>query len=83
MHISFPRYCDKDCILTYKNKVFTWLLFKPSIEVLNTIKELEQTTKNKYPEFYDYAFNSKKIRLMRYTDYLAYWPITMLCENNW
>ena len=68
----------------YKNEIFNLLLLPPSAKVLKEIKEIEKRTKREMPEFWECAGKeSKKIRLMRMTGYLAYWPIAKFADNNW
>ena len=80
---NLPAAIKKRFLEKYRLQILNLLLLPASKEIRNMLVKTEEETKKKYPDFYDYAEKRKKIRLLRYSNYLAYWPIAKWGKNEW
>lgn len=64
--------------VSYKWLILTFLLLPPSLKNLRRIVAEEKKAQRDYPGFYEMgAYESGKIRLLRKSGYLAYWPLAV------
>ena len=59
----------------YKWQVLNLMLLPASRKTLNRIKAIEKNAKANEIEFYDAGTDSRNIKLLRITFYMAYWPL--------
>lgn len=67
----------------YKWQILVLMLLPASKDNLNRIKAIEKEAKEKYPDFFKAATESRNIIALRATGYLAYWPLVWHGIKNW
>ncbi len=67
----------------YKWQILCLMLLPASKDNLKHIRQIERDAKKNYRDFYDGGRESKNILALRYTGYLAYWPLVWHGIKNW
>ena len=67
----------------YKWQILCIMLLPASMKNLNHIRQIERDTKRDFRDFYDAGTESKNVAALRYTGYLAYWPLVWHGIKNW
>lgn len=80
---NLPQVLQQRFFTYYKYQIFNLLLLPVSGKAKKDIETLEKNTKENMREFYDFGNESRKIRVLRKTKYLTYWPIAKWAKNNW
>ncbi|MCC8104666.1 MAG: glycosyltransferase [Clostridiales bacterium] len=87
-HIQMSRKQSSSIIhrvaMTHCLLIKTCFLLPQSEEVFIFIKNLDKELNKYYPEIYREAFRtSKRIKILRLTNYIAYYPLSVLGKKNW
>jgi len=79
---DFSPLCMTRFYSTYLNSFKTLLVRDASRKNRKELKNYDKEIKNNYPLIWQEGTRSRLVRLMRKTNFLAYWPVKLFCDQS-